>query len=401
MPHTNLPNKLDDARIRTALAAVKDPELGQSIVDLGMVRQIQVEESGAVAVEVALTVAGCPLHERIDQEVRQAVGTVAGVTRVAVQLEVMNDQERRQAFAAAVRLSEARRAAPAAPRSAPAANREIPVRSGPAAPAGPALLQPNTPTRIIGVASGKGGVGKSTVTANLAVALAQRGYKVGLMDIDVYGFSQGRIMGASGQPEVTDDQKIMPWDRYGVKMVSMGMFVPEDQAIVWRGPMLGKMMQQFFTDVVWGDLDWLVVDMPPGTGDVALDVAQKVRHARLLMVTTPQSVAMHVARRAAGVAERIGQSIVGVVENMSYVRCPHGDRLEVFGRGGGKHLADALNVPLLAQVPLEPGVRGGGDSGEPVVAADPTSEAARTFLQLAERLEQLVPSVAPAAAATH
>lgn len=401
MPHTN-PNELDGARIRTALAAVKDPELGQSIVDLGMVRQIQVGEGGAVAVEVALTVAGCPLHERIDQDVRQAVGTVPGVSSIAVQLEVMNDQERRQAFAAAVRLSEARRAAPAAaaPRREPTASRDIPVRSGPAVPAGPALLQPNTPTRIIGVASGKGGVGKSTVTANLAVALAQRGYKVGLMDIDVYGFSQGRIMGASGQPEVTDDQKIIPWDRYGVKLVSMGMFVPEDQAIVWRGPMLGKMMQQFFTDVIWGDLDWLVVDMPPGTGDVALDVAQKVRHARLLMVTTPQSVAMHVARRAAGVAERIGQSIVGVIENMSYVRCPHGDRLEVFGRGGGKHLADALNVPLLAQVPLEPDVRAGGDRGEPVVVADPTSEAARAFLQLAERLEQLVPSAAPQVA-TH
>lgn len=386
-----MPNTLNEASIRTALAAVKDPELGQSIVDLGMVRQVQVGDEGAVVIEVALTVAGCPLHERIDQDVRAAVGQVPGVRDLTVRLDVMDETERRQAFAAAVRLSEARRSAPPPPRPAAPASREIPVRSGPPAPAGPALLQPTTRTRIIGVASGKGGVGKSTVTANLAVALAQRGYKVGLMDIDVYGFSQGRIMGAAGQPEVTEDQKIIPWDRYGVKLVSMGMFVPEDQAIVWRGPMLGKMMQQFFSDVVWGDLDWLVVDMPPGTGDLALDVAQKVRHAQLLMVTTPQSVAMHVARRAAGVAERIGQSIVGVVENMSYVRCPHGDRLEVFGRGGGKHLADALNVPLLAQVPLEAEVRAGGDRGEPVVAAAPTSEAARAFLQLAERLDHMVP----------
>ena len=386
-----MPNTLNEQSIRTALAAVKDPELGQSIIDLGMVRQVKVDDAGAVAVEVALTVAGCPLHERIDQDVRAAVGQVPGVRDLTVRLDVMDETERRQAFAAAVRLSEARRGAAPAARPVAPASREIPVRSGPAAPAGPALLQPNTRTRIIGVASGKGGVGKSTVTANLAVALAQRGHKVGLMDIDVYGFSQGRIMGATGQPEVTDDQKIIPWDRYGVKLVSMGMFVPEDQAIVWRGPMLGKMMQQFFSDVVWGDLDWLVVDMPPGTGDVALDVAQKVRHAKLLMVTTPQAVAMHVARRAAGVAERIGQSIVGVVENMSYVRCPHGDRLEVFGRGGGKHLADALNVPLLAQVPLEPDVRAGGDRGEPVVAAAPTSEAARVFLQLAERLDHMVP----------
>ncbi|MDA8198205.1 MAG: Mrp/NBP35 family ATP-binding protein [Thermaerobacter sp.] len=386
-----MPNTLNEQSVRTALAAVKDPELGQSIIDLGMVRQVKVDDAGAVAVEVALTVAGCPLHERIDQDVRAAVGQVPGVRDLTVRLDVMDETERRQAFAAAVRLSEARRGAAPAARPVAPASREIPVRSGPAAPAGPALLQPNTRTRIIGVASGKGGVGKSTVTANLAVALAQRGHKVGLMDIDVYGFSQGRIMGATGQPEVTADEKIIPWDRYGVKLVSMGMFVPEDQAIVWRGPMLGKMMQQFFSDVVWGDLDWLVVDMPPGTGDVALDVAQKVRHAKLLMVTTPQAVAMHVARRAAGVAERIGQSIVGVVENMSYVRCPHGDRLEVFGRGGGKHLADALNVPLLAQVPLEPDVRAGGDRGEPVVAAAPTSEAARVFLQLAERLDHMVP----------
>lgn len=387
-----MPNTLNEASIRTALAAVKDPELGHSIMDLGMVRQVQVDDTGAVSVEVALTVAGCPLHEQIDQDVRAAVGQVPGVRDLTVHLDVMDETERRQAFAAAVRLVEARRGAEALERPAAPASREIPVRAGPAGPAGPALLQPTTPTRIIGVASGKGGVGKSTVTANLAVALAQRGYKVGLMDIDVYGFSQGRIMGASGQPEVTDDQKILPWDRYGVKLVSMGMFVPEDQAIVWRGPMLGKMMQQFFSDVVWGDLDWLVVDMPPGTGDVALDVAQKVRHAKLLMVTTPQAVAMHVARRAASVAERIGQSIVGVVENMSYVRCPHGDRLEVFGRGGGKHLADALHVPLLAQVPLEPDVRAGGDRGEPVVASAPTSEAARVFMQLTERLEHMVVS---------
>jgi len=383
-----MPNTVNDSVIRNALRTVKDPELGQSIVDLGMVRQIRVE-GPRVAVDVALTVAGCPLHERIDQDVRQAVGAVPGVSDLTVNLAVMDETERRQAFAAAVRLSEARRTPP---RSVAAAPREIPVRSGPGQPVGPAMLNAATSTRIVAVASGKGGVGKSTVTANLAIALAQRGYRVGLMDIDVYGFSQGRIMGAGNQPEVTEDQKIVPWDRYGVKLVSMGMFVPEDQAIVWRGPMLGKMMQQFFSDVDWGDLDWLVVDMPPGTGDVALDVAQKVRHAHLLMVTTPQSVAMHVARRAAGVAERIGQSIVGVVENMSYVRCPHGEKMELFGRGGGQHLAEALNVPLLANIPLEAEVRMGGDSGTPVIVGQPNSEAARAFASLAERIEALIPT---------
>jgi ATP-binding protein involved in chromosome partitioning len=380
-----MPEVLTEAAIVDSLRSVQDPELRQSIVDLHMVRGVHVN-ADHVDVDVALTVAGCPLHQRIESDIKEALGRVEGVEAVNVKLSVMNDEERRQAFQAAFRLREA---TPAAAPPPPAAARprervEIPVipRTAP----GPALLQPSTPTAIIGVMSGKGGVGKSTVTANLAAAIARLGHRTGLMDIDVYGFSQGRLFGVRGEPRVNEDEKIVPWESHGVRLVSMGMFVPEDQAVVWRGPMLGKMMQQFFSDVAWGELDFLLMDLPPGTGDLALDVAQKVHHASLVLVTTPQAVATHVAARAANVAQRAGQTILGVVENMSFVRCPHGDRLEIFGHGGGEELARSLKVPLLGQVPLEAAVREGADGGRPIVLSDPDSEAAGVFLNIANRL---------------
>jgi ATP-binding protein involved in chromosome partitioning len=380
--------------VRERLRRVKDPELRHSIVDLHMVRDVRVA-GGEVDVDVALTVSGCPLHQRIEQDVKEAVADLDGVSRVGVRLSVMDEAERRQAFQAAFQLAERGHAAPSAPAAAPAPaaarstapqSPEIPVITR--QPRGPALLEPTTSTTIIGVASGKGGVGKSTVTANLAVALARLGHRVGLMDMDVYGFSQGRMLGVQGEPQVNAEQKILPWEAHGVSLVSMGMFVPEDQAIIWRGPMLGKMMQQFFSDVAWGDLDYLLMDLPPGTGDVALDVAQRVHHASLLLVTTPQPVATHVATRAANVAQRAGQTIRGVIENMSYIRCPHGDRLEVFGQGGGAQLAALLHVPLLGQIPLEAGVRQGGDEGVPIVISDPDSEGGRIFLEIARQLQK-------------
>lgn len=387
-----------ESQVKEALYSVRDPELHQSIVDLNMVRRIGIN-GDRVSVDVALTVAGCPLHQRIEEDVKNAVGKLDGVGTVAVTLSVMNEAERRQAFSAAFRASQAPRTATSAqadsnaamqnPRSAPTAtverpSREIPVRA--AGPEGPPLLQPTTTTRIIGIASGKGGVGKSTVTANLAVALAALGHRVGLMDMDIYGFSQGRMLGAEGEAQVDQNQKIVPWDAHGVRLVSMGMFVPEDQAIIWRGPMLGKMMQQFFSDVSWDALDFLLVDLPPGTGDVALDVAQKVRHAGLIIVTTPQPVATRVATRAANVAQRAGQKILGVIENMSYVRCAHGDKLEVFGHGGGAELASSLGVPLLGQIPLESEVREGSDTGHPIVTRNPASEASQVFQTIAKTL---------------
>ncbi|MCL8208076.1 MAG: Mrp/NBP35 family ATP-binding protein [Actinomycetia bacterium] len=383
---------ITEAAVLDALKGVRDPELRQSIVDLHMVRGVAVK-GDRVRVDVALTVAGCPLHEQIRADVVREVGRLEGVRAVDVTLSVMDEAERKAAFRAAFGRSEAT-PSPVAPRPAAGAaadrgkERAIPVLT--LDPATPPLMRPNTATKLIGVASGKGGVGKSTVAANLAVAMARTGRRVGLMDIDVYGFSQGRILGAKGQPEVTPDQKVVPWRVHGIQLVSMGMFVPEDQAIIWRGPMLGKMMQQFFTDVAWDDLDYLFLDLPPGTGDLALDVGQKLPHAKLVLVTTPQPVAMHVATRTANVAQKLEQQVVGVIENMSYLRCPHGERMDVFGRGGGEMLARALGVPLLGQIPLEPALREAADTGRPIVVRDPDSESARAFLAIAERLLDVV-----------
>ncbi len=375
--------------VLNALESVQDPELHQSIVALNMVRQVAVEGS-RVAIDIALTVAGCPLHQQIRRDVETVVGQLDGVEQISVNLGVMNEEERRTAFSRAFQTSQANRAqaAAAAPQktSARPSGPAIGPLPGQAPPQG--MMADTDDTVVLGIASGKGGVGKSTVTANLAVALTRLGARVGVMDMDIYGFSQGRMFGASGQAQANEQEKIIPWSVHGVSLVSMGMFVPEDQAIVWRGPMLGKMLQQFFSDVAWPALDYLLIDLPPGTGDVALDIAQKVRKAKLILVTTPQPVATHVAQRAADVAKRAGQEIVGVIENMSFVRLPTGDTVEVFGAGGGAALAQDLRVPFLGQIPLESIVREGGDQGQPVVVISPESEAAQAFDRMAALIRQ-------------
>lgn len=389
---------IEKQSVLQALQTVKDPELHQDIVALNMVREIDIKDQ-TVHVDIALTVEGCPLHQQISGDVKRAVATIPGVERVDVQLSVMNEQERREAFSRAFQAAQSAREssrppaggghtatiAPPPPKAPTAPNRP---QIGPLPGQGPALgmMSEQSPTTVIGVASGKGGVGKSTVTANLAVALQRLGFRVGVMDMDIYGFSQGRMFGAQGQAKVNEQEKIIPWDVHGVSLVSMGMFVEETQAIVWRGPMLGKMLQQFFSDVAWPELDYLLIDLPPGTGDVALDIAQKVRKAKLVMVTTPQSVATRVAERAADVAKRAGQELMGVIENMSYVRCPNGDKQEIFGQGGGQELADKFNVPLLGQIPLEPEVRQGGDRGLPAVISAPDSESGRVLSEIATKI---------------
>ncbi|NMP21050.1 P-loop NTPase [Sulfobacillus harzensis] len=361
--------------VLSALGAVTDPELHYDIVTLNMVRNIAIQ-GGEVTVDVALTVAGCPLHQRIEQDVTQAVEKLPGVSSVQVRLDVMNDEERRNAFARAFQKSQGQKA------SAPEAQRP-PGREG---NLWSPMLGESSETVVLGIASGKGGVGKSTVTANLAVALERLGFRVGVMDMDIYGYSQGRMLGAHGQARANQEQKIIPWNAQGVHVVSMGMFVPDNQAVVWRGPMLGKMMQQFFTDVAWPELDYLLIDLPPGTGDVALDVAQRLPKASLVIVTTPQVVAREVAMRTADVAQRAQQRVLGIIENMSYIPMGGGERMEVFGRGGGEELSKQLDVPLLGQIPLESSVREGGDRGTPVLLSAPDSEAAITFLQVAQKI---------------
>ncbi len=365
--------------VLNALGTVSDPELHYDIVTLNMVRNIAIQGDD-VKVDVALTVQGCPLHQKIEQDVRNAVQKLPGVGEVTVNLDVMNDEERRTAFSRAFQQSQQKKTA-----------HEGPAPAKPAAPSQAAawspLLAEDSRTRLIGIASGKGGVGKSTITANLAVALQRLGFRVGVMDMDIYGYSQGRMLGASGQALADDQQKIIPLDAHGVKVVSMGMFVKDNQAVVWRGPMLGKMMQQFFSDVAWPFLDYLLIDLPPGTGDVALDVATRLPQASLVIVTTPQTVAKEVAMRTADVAHRAHQRILGIIENMSYIPMAGGQRLEMFGSGGGEDLSRALDVPLLGQVPMETAVREGADQGVPVALAAPESEAAGVFLQVAQKLE--------------
>ncbi|WP_028963199.1 Mrp/NBP35 family ATP-binding protein [Sulfobacillus thermosulfidooxidans] len=389
---------LDQARVMRALENVYDPELHQSIVALNMVRNVAIEPSGRVALDIALTVEGCPLHQKITDDVNHVLRQDPEVTDVAVNLSVMNEQERKKAFQKAFESAQHNRAQGATsakpnvtPPTTSSNTRQAPV-IGPLPGQGPAegMMSDANKTVVIGIASGKGGVGKSTITANLAVALNKLGARVGIIDMDIYGFSQGRMFGAKDKARVNEQEKIIPWQVHGVYLVSMGMFVEEGQAIVWRGPMLGKMMQQFFTDVAWPELDYLLIDLPPGTGDVALDIAQKVRKAKLVLVTTPQEVATYVAHRAGDVAKRAHQEIIGVIENMSYVLCPHGDRMNIFGSGGGKALADLFRVPLLGQIPLESTVREGGDEGEPVVVSDPESLSSHVFLDIAARIKHRI-----------
>jgi ATP-binding protein involved in chromosome partitioning len=353
-----------ESEVRAALATVNDPEIRKPITDLGMLESVAVDDSGAVSVSVLLTVPGCPMKEQLTRDVTAAVSQVAGVSAVDVQLGVMTDAQR-----AELRTT-LRGDAPA---------NEIP------------FAQPGSRTRVYAVSSGKGGVGKSSVTVNLAAALAQKGLSVGVVDADIYGFSVPRMLGVTGKPTQVD-QMIMPPVAHDVKVISIGMFTPGNTAVVWRGPMLHRALQQFLGDVFWGDLDVLLMDLPPGTGDIAISVAQLIPAAELLVVTTPQLAAREVAERAGSIALQTHQQIVGVVENMSWLDLPDGSRMDLFGSGGGQAVADSLaastgtRVPLLGQIPIDQSVREGGDEGTPVVLAAPDSPAALALRGVADVL---------------
>ena len=350
--------------VRAALATVDDPEIHKPITDLGMVKGVDITPDGRARIGVYLTVAGCPMRTTITSRVAEAVSKVAGVTGVEVELDVMSDEQRH----------ELRRS----------------LRGDAADPVIP-FAQPGSLTRVYCVASGKGGVGKSSVTVNLAAAMAAKGLKVGVVDADIYGHSVPRMLGTSDRPTKVDDM-IMPPQAHGVAVISIGMFTPGNDAVVWRGPMLHRALQQFLADVFWGDLDVLLLDLPPGTGDIAISTAQLVPNAELLVVTTPQMAAAEVAERAGSIALQTRQRLAGVVENMSWMELPDGTRMEVFGSGGGQTVSDSLTrmvgapVPLLGQVPLETRLRECGDSGTPIVLSDPESPAAQVLRAVAEKL---------------
>jgi ATP-binding protein involved in chromosome partitioning len=362
---------ITEDQVLDALRPVQDPELRRSIVDLGMVRSIAVADGGAVAVKVALTVAGCPLRSEITNRVTEAVRPLDGVSDVALDFTVMTDEERE---ALRVRLH----GDPSATAGSATAHGHAEGRTIPFAEAG-------SRTRPLLIASGKGGVGKSSVTTNLAVALAQRGHAVGVIDADVYGFSIPRMLGTDREPVVID-QMLVPPEQWGVRCISMGYFVPDGQAVIWRGPMLHKALEQFLTDVFWDDPEFLLVDMPPGTGDIAISLSQYLPRAEVYVVTTPQPAAQKVARLAAAMAEKVHLPVKGVIENMSWFTGDDGQRYELFGSGGGAELADQLDVPLLGQLPLVPALRQGSDDGRPITAVDPGSEVAASFRRIAETI---------------
>ena len=344
-----------------ALREVHDPELHRSIVDLGMVGGVEVRD-GRVQVAIRLTIAGCPLKAEIQRRVTDALSALAGVEAVQVTMDAMSDEERH------------------ALRSGLTGGQER-----------PSPFQPGSRTTVIGIASGKGGVGKSSITANLALALARDGATVGLMDADVYGYSIPRMMGVN-RPAVAVDDLMMPVEAHGVRMMSIGFLTEEDSPVIWRGPMLHKALTSFVTEVWWDDPDYLLVDLPPGTGDVSLSLAQLLPTAAFVIVTTPQLAAQRVARRAAAMAARVNLPVAGVIENMSWFEAPDtGARYEVFSGGGGAMLASELGVPLLGRIPLEPAVAQAGDMGLPVVASHPDSAAARALLDAARAVAAAVP----------
>ncbi|WP_298456052.1 P-loop NTPase [uncultured Cellulomonas sp.] len=367
MPTPVDPTALVDA-VRAELASVQDPEIRRPITELGMVRSVDLGPDGSggtlVTVGLDLTTPGCPLKDTLTRDVTAAALRVPGVTSVHVAMGVMSAEQR-------------------------TALRSM-LRGGSPEPVIP-FAQPHSLTRVLAIASGKGGVGKSSVTANLAVAMAADGLRVGVLDADVYGFSIPRMLGVSRPPTRVDDM-LLPPVAHDVKVVSIGMFVPAGQPVVWRGPMLHRALQQFLADVFWGDLDVLLLDLPPGTGDIAISVAQLLPRSELVVVTTPQVAAAEVAERAGSVALQTRQRVAGVVENMSWLEQPDGSRLEVFGAGGGATVAANLaratggDVPLLGQVPLDVGLRAAGDAGTPVVLADPDAPAAVVLRDVARTL---------------
>ncbi|MBT2522646.1 Mrp/NBP35 family ATP-binding protein [Arthrobacter sp. ISL-28] len=350
--------------VNAALATVIDPELRRPITELGMVDSVEISDDGAVRLTVLLTIAGCPLRDTITRDSEGALLNIPGVTAVDVELKVMS-QAQRDALKEQLR--------------GPGGQRGIPFN------------QPGSLTKVFAVASGKGGVGKSSVTVNLACSLAAQGLRVGIVDADVYGFSVPALMGITQAPTRVDDM-ILPPVAYGVKVISIGMFVAGNQPVAWRGPMLHRALEQFLTDVYFGDLDVLFLDLPPGTGDIAISVAQLLPKAEILVVTTPQAAAADVAERAGAIATQTGQTVAGVIENMSYLEMPDGGRMELFGSGGGQLLTERLSattgaeIPLLGQIPLDILLREGGDSGEPIVLGRPDTPAAAAITGIAGKL---------------
>jgi len=352
-----------ESSVLEALQLVQDPELRRSVVDLEMVKSVSVNDH-IVRVTVAVPTPEYPLRKELRDRVSAAVSAVPGVSSVAVDLAVMNEAEQK----ALVDLLQP---------SAAGGQRENPFQGA--------------RTRVLAISSGKGGVGKSSVTTNLSIALARAGYSVAAVDADVWGFSMPRMLGID-RPPVVIDTLIVPPSAHGVKLVSMGFFAREDQPVIWRGPMLHKALEQFLTDVWWDEPQFLVVDMPPGTGDVSLSMAQFLPRAEVIVVTTPQPAAQKVAQRSAYMAQKVNLSVVGVIENMSWFRGDDGKAYEIFGRGGGQELADTLGVPLLGRVPLVPELREGGDVGRPITVVDPDNEASLAFTEIARRIhEELAP----------
>jgi ATP-binding protein involved in chromosome partitioning len=360
-------------QVNAALATVNDPEIKRPITDLGMVDSVEIDDDGVVHVTVLLTVAGCPLKDTINRDVTAAVSGVAGVTGVDLQLGVMT-AEQRSSLQQTLRDGQAQR--------------EIP------------FAQPGSLTKVFAIASGKGGVGKSSVTVNLALAMAKQGLKVGVVDADIYGHSVPAMLGVADSRPTQVEDLIMPVPTpSGVSVISIGMLKPRrDQVVAWRGPMLDRALVQMLADVYWGDLDVLLLDLPPGTGDVAISLGQHLPGAEVVVVTTPQEAAAEVAERAGTMASMMHQRVAGVVENMSYLPCPHcteegrEHRLEIFGSGGGDRVAATLSsrfgydVPVLGRVPLDTSLREGGDVGKPIVDADPTAPAATVLLDVAGKL---------------
>jgi ATP-binding protein involved in chromosome partitioning len=360
-------------QVNAALATVNDPEIKRPITDLGMVDSVEIDDAGVVSVKVLLTVAGCPLKDTINRDVTAAVQKVEGVAGVDLVLGVMSPEQR---AGLKERLSDGR------------AQREIP------------FAQPGSLTKVFAIASGKGGVGKSSVTVNLALAMAKQGMKVGVVDADIYGHSVPAMLGVADSRPTQVDDLIMPVPTpSGVSVISIGMLKPRrDQVVAWRGPMLDRALVQMLSDVYWGDLDVLLLDLPPGTGDMAISLGQHLPGAEVLVVTTPQEAAAEVAERAGTMASMMHQRVVGVVENMSYLPCPHclekgeDHRLEIFGSGGGERVAATLSqrfgydVPVLGRIPLDPSLREGGDAGKPIVESDPTAPSATVLTAVAEAL---------------
>ncbi|NJJ04295.1 sodium:proton antiporter [Corynebacterium sp. HMSC075D04] len=354
-----------ESDVHEALSRVDDPEIGKPITELNMVESVTIDGNN-VAVGIYLTIAGCPMRDTIESNVRAVVEELDGVGDVSITLHTMSDEQRR-ALAQKLRGEQ----------------------TGPAIP----FADPDTRTRVIAVASGKGGVGKSSMTVNLATAMAAQGLTVGIVDADIYGHSVPGLMGSEDQGPTLVDEMIMPPIAHGVRHISVGQFVEGNAPIVWRGPMLTRAIQQFLGDVYWGDLDVLFMDLPPGTGDVAITVAQLVPNAELLIITTPQAAAAEVAERAGTIAQQTDQKIAGVIENMSGMTMPDGTVLNIFGEGGGDHVAERLtqltdsDVKLLGSVPLDPKMREHGDTGTPVVISDPDSPAAKAVLEIVDKLK--------------